>query len=225
MKQNGWIKLHRKMLINDELFRASSTFPVLCLLLLLANEKGKVTTSRNSLASRLRLNPNTLYSALKRLEVQQVIQQQTNNKSTTITILNWSLYQSKQDDTNKAVNSTLREVQQQTNSPIYIQEYKNKEERDTSVSRPSKELHKTREYLTHIPEQELTELTTTYKASTLEVKNKAEDLHNWALSKGRIYKDYRAFLRNALAKDYGKRETDSFHGIPILRSSNYAKPN
>lgn len=91
--QDGWIKLHRKMLSNDALFRGGSTFPVFCLLLLLADRDGKVTTGRFELARWLKMNPNTVYKALKRLESLTTIEIKSNNKFTTIYICNWSKYQ------------------------------------------------------------------------------------------------------------------------------------
>lgn len=222
MNNTGWIKTYRSLkdheLVTDQL--AYTLFSVI--LMSVDRNTGSFKSGRLALAQLLKVHPSSLRNALKRLESKyEVISTFRTTTHTEITVLNWSKYQGDND-----TEDNKRTAKGQRKDSPYIQEERIENiERDTPVSHPSKELHKTREYLTHIPEQELTELSTTYKASKLEVKNKAEDLHNWALSKGRIYKDYRAFLRNALAKDYGKKETDSFHGIPILRSSNYAKPN
>lgn len=77
------------------------------------------------------MNPSTVYSALKRLEKQKIVQQQSNNKVTTIVISNWFKYQSKPVDAKVDFNNDLRQVQQQNNT---IQEYKNKEEEKLPVA-------------------------------------------------------------------------------------------
>lgn len=65
-------------------------------------------------------------------------------------------------------------------------------------------------YLTNIPEQELKEFTERFDASIGAIKSKAEDLLNYCKSKGKVYKDYRAFLLNALKKDFKPRQKQAF---------------
>jgi hypothetical protein len=60
-------------------------------------------------------------------------------------------------------------------------------------------------YLSDIPQEKLKELTETYEASTSQVKKKALDLVNYCAAKGKTYKNYHAFLENALSKDFGRR--------------------
>lgn len=42
-----------------------------------------------------------------------------------------------------------------------------------------------------------------YNVSIAEIKRKAEELYNYCQAKGKRYKDYRAFLRNAIVRDFG----------------------
>ncbi len=44
-----------------------------------------------------------------------------------------------------------------------------------------------------------------YNINFTDLKRKAEELYNYCKAKGRRYKDYRAFLRNAIVRDFGYR--------------------
>lgn len=61
------------------------------------------------------------------------------------------------------------------------------------------------EYLLNLSESEIKYLNRTYKATSVEIANKAESLYNWCQANGRKYKMYRPFLKNALERDFGKR--------------------
>lgn len=78
---------------------------------------------------------------------------------------------------------------------------KNKEGEGTSI--------RDIKYLLEIPEKDLMEMRTTYKATISEIKTKGETLYNWCGANGRKYKNYRLFLYNALLRDYGKRNLDN----------------
>lgn len=72
---------------------------------------------------------------------------------------------------------------------------KNREERETSSQK----------YLLTIPENDLEEFTKKFECTPRQVKAKAEQLFNWCKANGRTKKDYKAFLRNALDRDFGRR--------------------
>jgi hypothetical protein len=61
------------------------------------------------------------------------------------------------------------------------------------------------DWLTAISEGELKELSEKYEASRPQITRKAETMKNYCLSKGKIYKNYRAFLEGGLDKDFGRR--------------------
>lgn len=104
--EKGYIKLYRAIDDNELLANDNTCFVVFLKLLTHANRlNGTYTTGRFKLASLCNLNPNTLYSALKRLEASTMIQQQSNRTSTSITICNWAMYQ--QDINN---TSTIRQT-------------------------------------------------------------------------------------------------------------------
>lgn len=61
-------------------------------------------------------------------------------------------------------------------------------------------------YLLEIPSQDITSLKAGLEISESDIRSKAEDLYNYCKAKGRVYKDYRAFLRNALKRDFPRRQ-------------------
>jgi len=66
-----------------------------------ANEKGEVSFSRYAVGRELRVNSNTLYSALRRLvQKYKCLTQSSTTSHTTITLLNWDKYQSKESHVN-----------------------------------------------------------------------------------------------------------------------------
>ena len=61
------------------------------------------------------------------------------------------------------------------------------------------------EYLKKIPEEDLKEFYKRFDASEKAIRSKGEDLHNWCKINGKVKKDYKAFLLNALKKDFPER--------------------
>jgi hypothetical protein len=126
---NSWIKLYRKILKNEDIFRSKNTFPILCWLLLMADRTtGIVTCGRNQIAQRLKIRPSTVYLALKRMQNMNIIQMKPNSKMTTILILNWHIYQTKHDSnitTNQQQDNTKQEVRSKNEEDIdiYSDEY------------------------------------------------------------------------------------------------------
>jgi hypothetical protein len=185
---NGWIKLHRKILENDALFSSEHTFKVWCFLLLKADMNGIVKTGRYLISEWLRIKPSSLYQTLKRLEDMKMITQESNNKMTTIKILNWSIYQSKQPISGSPENGQYKnkkdEIQEQDNT---IQEYKNKE-------------YKNIKYVTTFPIEDFKDIDATEK----QLRAEAEQALNWLISEGETKSNYRAFLRKWFTGSYGK---------------------
>lgn len=65
--------------------------------------------------------------------------------------------------------------------------------------------HKSISYLENIPKEDLRDFVTKYACYPKDVIDKANSLIDYCKSKGKKYKDYKAFLNNALRKDYGLR--------------------
>lgn len=58
------------------------------------------------------------------------------------------------------------------------------------------------DYLENIPLEDYSDLMRNLRCTKEQVQDKAEDLLNYCRSRGKKYKDYKAFLRNALKKDF-----------------------
>ena len=56
-------------------------------------------------------------------------------------------------------------------------------------------------YLEEVPEDDAQAMADKFKLTVDQVTGKAEELADYCLSKGKTYKNYRAFLRNCLTKD------------------------
>lgn len=103
----GWIKLHRRLLDNPR-FKDSKWVHVFITLLLKATHKpirmifdgaeielqpGQLITSRITLSRETRISPTSIERLLETLETGHQIGQQTSNRSRLISILNWCEYQ------------------------------------------------------------------------------------------------------------------------------------
>lgn len=64
------------------------------------------------------------------------------------------------------------------------------------------------QFLMNLPEEVIKEFSDQFNCYETEIRGKAEDLYNYCLAKGKKYKDYRAFLRNAIKRDFGPRRKD-----------------
>ena len=64
------------------------------------------------------------------------------------------------------------------------------------------------EFLMNLPESVIKEFSDKFNCYETEIRGKAEDLYNYCLAHGRKYKNYKAFLRNAVKKDFGIRRKD-----------------
>lgn len=93
----------------------------------------------------------------------------------------------------------------------------NKIKENKEIDTPSPE--KSLKYLDPIDFSIATELSKIYLCTPIQVKEKAEELYNYCMSKGVKYKDYSAFLKNALKKDFGKRRIVNEIVNPIVKPS------
>lgn len=82
----------------------------------------------------------------------------------------------------------------------------NRNENVNEDTKETKQPYKSISYLTEIPEEDLKELTTRFDASSRDIKSKAESLKLYCQANGRSYKNYKAFLVNAVKKDFKERK-------------------
>lgn len=120
MSSDGWIKLHRKLLDNPLWKDCNANQKVVMITILLrANhepkkwvykgkeyvaDSGEFITSLSSLCSLTGLKINIVRNTLDKLEKYQFITKRTTNKNTLIKVVNWELYQKRNNDDNKESN-------------------------------------------------------------------------------------------------------------------------
>lgn len=129
----GWIKIHRKILDNPIVCKDSDYFMVWMYLLLNASHKdysalfrgkritlhaGQLITGRLAISKATGVESHKVYRILEALKTEQQIEQQASSKNSLITILNWEIYQSGEQQNEQRV-SNKRATRE------HKQEYKN----------------------------------------------------------------------------------------------------
>jgi DNA-binding transcriptional ArsR family regulator len=71
--------------------------------------------------------------------------------------------------------------------------------------RDNNKIINTLSYLEEIPEEDIKEFVSEYNITPKQLKEKAESLSDYCRYKGRKYRNYKAFLRNAIRKEFSKR--------------------
>ena len=130
--QNGWIKIHRKML-EWEWYSDSNVKAVFLHLLLTANrepkrwqgievKRGQVVTGRNKLSKTLNISEQTIRTCINKLKSTNEITIKSTNRFTIITIINFDTYQSTTQPTNQQndqqANQQLTNNQPTTNQQL-----------------------------------------------------------------------------------------------------------
>lgn len=128
---NGWIKLHRKLLDNPVVMKDSDHLAVWIYLLLNAShteypvlfggkkislKAGQLITGRKSIASTLNMSESKVTRVIEMLKSEHQIEQQTSNKNRLITIVNWELYQQSEQQIEQQVNNNRTTSEQQVNT-------------------------------------------------------------------------------------------------------------
>jgi hypothetical protein len=144
MSDTGFIKLYRKLLDNPVVCKDDSHFAVWGYLLLKATWQpyetmmegkkitlipGQLITGRKAIAAHFRIAESKVQRILKLFENEHLIEQQTTPRNRLITVLNWCMYQSTEQQDEQQVNNnwTTSEQQVNTNKNIKnIEEEKNK---------------------------------------------------------------------------------------------------
>lgn len=127
MNNQGWIKLHRKIIGNQELLRSDGAFKLLIVLLCIVDDGGKWCGGRFQLAKIACLKDSNTYKALKRLENLKIVTLRSNNKYTEISLVNWGKYQVKVETVTLSSNNGVTTEYQRSNTLI---KNKNKELRN-----------------------------------------------------------------------------------------------
>ncbi|WP_190283525.1 transcriptional regulator [Cellulosilyticum sp. WCF-2] len=120
----GWVRLHRKLL-SSSVFENEKLLKVFIWCLLKASHKereqviglsnielipGQFVTGRKKAASELGLKESTTDNYLKALEKLNIISMKMNSKYRVITIENWEIYQSREEDVDSKITSDEQQI-------------------------------------------------------------------------------------------------------------------
>jgi hypothetical protein len=203
----GWVKLHRKGL-ESSIFVNNIYWKVWCWCLLRANHENSTVpigtvdypvkssqfiTSRSNGASECHISEQNWKSAMGYLKSTSRITSKSTNKFTIVTILKWNSYQQTNQQTNQQVTSSQPASNQQVTT----------DNNDKNDKNDKKEInpHSKIDFLLNIPLKELQGISIKLGVNQGFVASKAEDLYNYCKAKGKVYKDYYAFLLNAVKRD------------------------
>jgi len=127
----GWIKIHRKILDNPIICKDSDYLAVWIYLLLNATHKempalfkgekitlkpGQLITGRKSIADKLKISESKIFRIINEYKSEQQIEQQTSNKNSLITIVNWDKYQQSEQQIETQMNNKRTTTEQQVNT-------------------------------------------------------------------------------------------------------------
>ena len=131
MSQNGYIKLHRKLLENPVVCKDSDYFAVWIYLLLNATHSGcevmfggkrttlkpgEFTTGRKRIAEDLSISESKVQRILKRFESEHQIEQRTDRQCRLISIVSWNKYQECEQRNEQQVNNDRTTSEQRVNT-------------------------------------------------------------------------------------------------------------
>ena len=152
---DGWIKLHRKILENPVVCKDADYLAVWIYLLLKAThdeiqmifrgEKirlrpGQLITGRMKIASDLSVNESKVKRILIAFKNDQQIDQQTSNKNSLITILNWDVYQKNDQQDGQQMPSECPADAQQVTTNKNVKNDKNERKDNMSPEYPYKDV-------------------------------------------------------------------------------------
>ena len=146
----GWVKLHR-CLLDKAIWKSSKAEQkaVLITILLLANHKdnewewqgkkytckpGQFITSLQSLAEVSGTSIQVIRTSLLRFEKYEFLTNESTKTGRLITVVNWGIYQSKDEEANKATNKDLTNSQQTTNKDLTTNNNDNNEKNDKKTN-------------------------------------------------------------------------------------------
>lgn len=128
---NGYVKIHRKLLSNPIVMKDCEHLAVWMYLLLNATHQdrsvlfkgkkiiigpGQLITGRKSISSELQISESKVQRILNFFESEHQIEQQTSNKNRVITLINWHKYQDNEHQTERQLNNNRTTTEQQLNT-------------------------------------------------------------------------------------------------------------
>lgn len=137
---NGYVKIHRKLLSNPIVMKDSEHLAVWIYLLLNATHQernvlfkgkkitispGQLITGRKSISSELQISESKVQRILNFFENEHQIEQQTSNKNRVVTLVNWNKYQENEQQVEQQLNNNRTTTEQQLNTNKNVKNVRN----------------------------------------------------------------------------------------------------
>jgi hypothetical protein len=178
-------------------------------------KRGQFLTSKLKLKDTFGWTYRHVENLLKALENDEMITYRTTNRYIVITIINYDLYQSNDDESDKQngeqmINRLGTDDKQITNEATQIRSIK-KEKKEKKVKKKDKYLD-----CVYLTKDEYNKLVEKFNKDVTD--NKIEDLNNYIMSKGKRYKSHyytilnwgKKDMQTTKAKSYGKFSPEDF---------------
>ena len=220
---DGYVKLYRKTLDNPIIIKDNDYFRVWIQLLLMANHSnrkvifgnqtielkaGELITGRDELAKKCNITSSKVERILKRLKIEQQIEQQTCSKGRLITIQNWKQYQIPEQQNEQQVNNERTTSEQRANTNKNDKNVKN----DKRKYKRKKNYGEFKNVL--LSDDEMKKL----KDKFIDYELRIEKLSNYIASKGVKYKSHYATILSWARNDKTNVDTlPNWYGKDIQR--------
>jgi hypothetical protein len=201
----GFIVLHRKIM-QWEWYDNVNVFHLFVHLILLANhedrkwhgilvKRGSHITSYANLAFETGLSVQQVRTSINKLKSTHELTYLSTREYSILTINNYGRYQ----DINKQPNKRVTNLQQTSNNKQQLYNDNNDNKRESTLSKrySSKE---------EIGEETLVEISKSYLVPLAFVKDCWDTAQNWLLAKGKVQKNYKAFLSNWVKREKASQE-------------------
>ncbi len=210
----GWISVYRKI-VNNPIFDNPKGFKLWIWCLIKANryekeillgrrkiflKSGQFIFGSITACEQLNMSKSTIHFWMSYLKDERYIERKTTNRYSIITILNYIEYQviEHQVKHKRNANETPNETNNKDNTINKI----NKIER---IPSPTSLFEKTIKYLEALPKEDIDYFITNFKLSSWKLTTKAKELVDYCRMHKKGYHDPKAFLRNAVRKDFGEK--------------------
>lgn len=151
---NGWIKLHRRLLENPVVMKDADHLAIWTWLLLNVTHNGvdvifkgkritllagQMTVGRRQIAEELKISESKVHRVLSWFESEQQIEQQTSSQCRLITVKKWSTFQSSEQQSEQQVNNKRTTSEQQVNTKQECNNEKNErmKEPEPNIATPA----------------------------------------------------------------------------------------
>ena len=171
-------------------------------------QPGQFITSYPKFGEEVGFAQSTVFYWFGLLEVERMIERSSRGSFTIVTVKNWERYQEVERKVEREKKGHRKVAKTDNND---------KNENKENKKREREKLYQSEEYLTSVSEEDIRTLLVDFNIEAASVvKQKAAALLDYCKSHGKHYKNYRAFLRGALRRDFGERSEQDKKAMKMM---------